>query len=91
MGHKIKATRASARDKNKFTVATSELNLTDDLAGCPIVLELKGEGRKTHKVYMEPSRKGTTYYGDCPRTLKVPAVGKPTYYTLVDVGLVLYV
>lgn len=90
---KVRATKASARDNGKFTFSTSELHkatgyskiYTTAYFGQKIILTVKGDTNRKYDVVLSPSRNGNTFYGDCPRGLKMPSVGRPVFYKVVSV------
>lgn len=88
---KLKITKSSKKDKDKVTVRINDIEDIFDTQGDGIglvdgrkfILTFK-TGRKTYDVAFRVSRDGTTAYGACPRGLRMPSVGKPVYYTVVD-------
>ena len=86
---KVKVTKASTKDSNKITIRSSQLGYAGVFQpGTKIVVSFNGTNGKTHDVVLKASRAGTTFYGDCPRALKMPSVGKPKYYTLSNKSMV---
>lgn len=80
-----KVTKASKNDGNKFTIRASELDLVGKFqVGTKIVLTFGGNQGKSYDVVVTATRRGTTFYGECPRGLRMPAVGRPQRYFLLN-------
>ena len=88
---KIKITRASRRDNNKITIRTNQLYAGIWHSGAKFVVTFKGKNGKTHDVVFTASRKGTTAYADKPSSLRMPAMSKGLYYTVIARSGVIYV
>lgn len=82
---RVKFTRASKHDTDKFTIRTSQLGFKNLFVkdGTKVFVTLKS-GRKEYDVILTASRGGKTLYGPCPKGLSMPTVGKPKYYTVAQ-------
>ena len=89
--NKLKVTKSSQNDGDKITIRVNAVEDIFDTEGDGIglvdgrrfILTFKN-GKKSYDVAFKVSRNGTTAYGACPRGLRLPSVGKPCYYTVVD-------
>lgn len=86
-----KVTKASKNDGNKFTIRDTQLSVKGIFKnGDKLGVIFKGKGKTTYEVLLTASRNGTTFYGVCPRGLKMPRVGKPEFYELATKEVIFY-
>lgn len=87
----LKIRKASKKDNDKITVNISDIQELFDTEGDGIGLESGRKfiltfksGRKEYDVAFRVSRDGRTGYGACPRGLRLPAMYRSVFYTVVD-------